>query len=97
MRARMSRLIEEDCQRGAIQILICHDKEFFAHLADDVLVLHKAGPVWADARSFFADAKRAQRIGVGQPLAIELCRHLCQPATLSLDQALSAWLEQHTG
>lgn len=97
LRARMSRFIEEECQRGAIQILICHDMEFVAHHADDVLALHEAEPVWADAGEFFADAKRAQRIGVGQPLAIELCRHLCQPATLSLDQALSAWLEQHTG
>lgn len=92
MRARMSRLIEEERQRGAIQILICHDMEFVAGHADDVLALHETGPVWADALEFFADAERARRIGVGQPLAIELCQELGQAGCLRLDEVLRVWL-----
>jgi len=96
MRARMSRLIEQERQRGAIQILICHDMEFVARHADDVLALHEAGPVWAEAGEFFADAERARRIGVGQPLAIELCQQLGQPVSVRLDEILDAWLGQQT-
>lgn len=41
--ARMSRLIKEERQRWAIQILICYDMVFVPHHADDVLALHEAG------------------------------------------------------
>ncbi|MDF0731397.1 ABC transporter ATP-binding protein [Pseudomonas entomophila] len=87
--ARMSQLIEDERARGAMQVLICHDMEFVARHADEVLALGAAGPTWAPATQFFADAGQVAAAGAQLPLAMALSQRLAMPPTLRLERLLA--------
>jgi len=89
----LSSLIEQERRQDRIQILICHDMEFVARHADEVLAINPDGRYFhGDCSAFFSDPALPQTMGVSRPLSIELCQRLGLPPEPRLEKALGQWL-----
>jgi energy-coupling factor transport system ATP-binding protein len=90
---RLSTIIETEKARGTAVILVCHDMDFVARLADRVLGLAR-GVLAADlpTKAFFTDADLTASIGVEVPDVLQLSQGLGLAPALTPDQFAAFYL-----
>ncbi len=90
---RLSTIIETEKARGTAVILVCHDMDFVARLADRVLGLAR-GVLAADlpTRDFFTDADLTASIGVEVPDVLQLSQGLGLAPALTPEQFAAFYL-----
>jgi energy-coupling factor transport system ATP-binding protein len=94
--ARLASIVREEAGRGACIVLVCHDMEFVAAMADRVIALAQ-GRLVADRSTidFFGSPETLRASGVEAPDSLLLAGELNLEPALSPAALAGAWLRTH--
>jgi len=93
---RLASILREESSRGTCIVLVCHDMEFVAAMADRVIALAD-GRLVADRSTldFFASADAAHAVGVEIPDSLALAVELELEPALTPAALARVWLRAH--
>jgi energy-coupling factor transport system ATP-binding protein len=96
--ARLASIVREESARGTCIVLVCHDMEFVATMADRVIAL-AGGRLVADRSTFdfFACAEDRRAAGVEAPDSLALAAQLDLDPALTPAALAGLWLRAHAG